>query len=485
MSNRFARLSTRSLMFAFAFTSTAHAGGAPDLSKAPAVSAAEPWQAPTPSSANTASGVRLVVLPQRELPIVHLLLVVQAGSERDPPGQPGVAALTARMLEEGGGGKLSGPALSAALDELGGELHVDVDESGARFFLTVLSTKLDRALELLGDMIARPRFDPAEWPSVKSRQLAELARDRDQPRKIADEAFQHVLFGDHPYGHAAMGTPATVDKLTLEDVRRFYDKHYGPKVTTVILVGDSTVEQAARPVQAAFGAETVWQKNLTPSAAPPVAAEPGARFVIIDRPGAPQSEVRVGRVGVAFGSPELAPISLLEMVLGGSFTSRLNQNLREKHGYTYGAHAEFKLFRAAGPFVAAAAIRTDATAEAMKEIFAELGGMRAPLPEAELRKGRALVLQKIIETFGDGAQAAFLLGELVANDQPLDTWGRLQTRLLKLDAAAVTRLADKVLPTDGWIVVILGDRKVIEPKLRALPMAKTLELRNLDGDPLK
>jgi zinc protease len=183
-------------------------------------------------------------------------------------------------------------------------------------------------------------------------------------------------------------------------------------------------------------------------------------------------------------TPDFAALSLLETVLGGSFTSRLNQNLREKHGYTYGARAEFQLARAPAPFIAAAAVRSDVTAESLTETLSELAGMRGPLPLDELKKGRALVLQRAVEQYGDGMQTSLLLGELLLNDRPLDLYGTLPAQLDLLDPPQVTQVAHVQFPTDGWTVVIVGDRKQIEAKLRALPIAKSLELRNVDGDPM-
>ena len=458
-------------------------GAPPDLTVRPAIGPVPAWLAPT-ASALTAGGVRVVALAQHHVPLVHVLVTVQAGSELDPAAEPGLASLTARMLEEGGAGTLSGAQLEQALDDLGGELMVDVDEAGARFAVTVLSTKLDRALGLIADMVARPRFDAKEWPSVRARQVADLEHERDKPRRVADAVFQRVLYGDQPYGHRPLGTPSSLAKISLDDVKAFYQQHYGPRVTSVVLVGDVAPEKATLPVQAAF-AKALWSPSVTPPPVPPAPAAGVARFVLVDRPGAPQSEVRVGRLGVSWSHPDLASVSLLETVLGGSFTSRLNQNLREKHAYTYGAHARFDLLRAPGPFVASAAIRTDATAEALKEFFHELTGMQAPLADGELRKGRALVLQHMVDEFGEGPQAAALLGELVLNDQPLDVFGRLQAKLRALDVPAVTKVADKLFPSEAWIVVIVGDRKAIEPKLRPLPMAKTIELRDVDGEILK
>ncbi|HZS41691.1 MAG TPA: pitrilysin family protein [Polyangia bacterium] len=453
----------------------------PDLSRAPAIVAPRGWQAPAPLSRVTASGARVVLVPDHKLPLVHLMVTVQAGAELDPPDKPGLAVATANFLVDGGAGARSGRELAEAFEELGGELKIECDETGLRLSTPMLARNLDRALALVADLVARPRFDAAEWPSARDRQLAEIVRRRDEPRDAADTVFQRVLYGAHPYAHDELGTRAAVEKLTADDVRAFYAAHYGPRTTQVLLVGDAQLDDVAARLDAALAG---WKSSAAPAPPPPDAAPSGARFVLVDRPGAPQSEVRVGHVGIARATPDYAAACLVEMILGGSFTSRLVQNLREKHGYTYGVHAEFKAFRAPGPFIIATAVRTDATAESVREILAEVSGMRAPIPLDELQKGRALVEQKIVESWGAGPPGLLLLSDLTLADQPLDSWSRLPAQLEHLDAAQLDAAAARLLHPDALTVVVVGDRKLIEHQLRALPIAKSIEYRDLDGEPL-
>jgi zinc protease len=463
-------------------SSLAFAAGA-DLPQ-PKVGPPPNWRPAAPASA-TAGGVRIGVMPSHSLPLVHLAVTVQAGSSLDPVDKPGLAALTARVLEEGGAGARSGAEVSTAIEDLGGELHVQADEDGVVFFLSVLSSKLDKAMGIVGDMVARPRFDAAEYANIRARQLAELTKEEDQPRQVAERVFLKVLYGDHPYGHAPMGTRSAVEKMTLDDVKSFWKSHYGPKVTGVVLVGDATVEGASKLVGAAFAG---WSSSASPTAAPKNATNPAAtRLVLVDRPGAPQSALRVGRIGASWSiSPvEYAAVSTLEMLLGGSFTSRLTQNLREKHGYTYGAHDNFQMDRSTGWYEITTSVRTDVTAESISEIFKELAAIRQPIPAAELDKGKNLVAQHVVEAYGQGTQLALALADLQLRDRPLDTDGKLMGDLDHADVATVTKVADRQFPNEGWIIVVVGDRKVIEPKLRALPMGKAIDLRDAEGNVLK
>jgi predicted Zn-dependent peptidase len=202
-------------------------------------------------------------------------------------------------------------------------------------------------------------------------------------------------------------------------------------------------------------------------------------------PGAPQSELRVGHLGRDRKTADFAALSLLETVLGGSFTSRLNQNLREKHGYTYGARARFDLLRGTGPFTASAAVRTDATAAALAETVGELTAMRRPLSADEVKKGRSLVLQSVVEAFSDGREATSYLADLTQHGLPLDFWSKLPAAMTALDLPSLTSAAARLFFPDRLTIVVVGDRKAIDASLHALPFAKTIEYRDVDGNLVK
>ncbi|HEX4457131.1 MAG TPA: pitrilysin family protein [Polyangia bacterium] len=466
----------------FATTTSAATSSPPDLSHPPKLPPPPKWTAPAPGSATTGNGVRVVVLPEHGLPIAYVLVTIAAGSASDPAAHPGLAAATAMMLQDGGAGGKSAPELADALAALGGELRTRVEPDEVKMQLVVLARNLGPALQLLGDVVARPRFDAAEWPKAQARRLDEIRRHQDEPRFVADEVFARVLYGDHPYGHPSLGTPASVAALTVDDVRRFWSEHYGPKTTTIIVAGDAALEATTATVGKALGA---WTSSAVEPAVPPPAPPSTARVVLVDRPGAPQSELRVGYIGRDRKTPDFAPILLLETVLGGSFTSRLNQNLREKHGYTYGARAHFQLDRAPGPFVASAAVRTDVTAESVKETVGELARMRTPLSPDEVVKGRSLVLSAIVDAFADGQETTNFLAELTTHDLPLDTWSRVPAELEKLDVPSLGQAAMRLFHPEQLVILVVGDRKAIDAPLRKLPFVKAIEYRDVQGRVVK
>lgn len=431
------------------------------------------WRAPAPTRVAVA-GTNVVVLPRHDLPLVHVLVTIPAGSALDPPTRPGLAAAVASMLQDGGTLARTAPEVAQAFAELGTELEEHIDTDQVQLQLVALSRNLDRALDLLCELLQTPRFDPADWKRAQARRIDEIHRRIDEPEHLADDLFAKILYGDHPYGHPFLGTIDSVRAISVDDLRGFWATRYAPANMSFILVGDvderAVADRFARRMRApAHAAPSTWP------AAPPMPKPRPARVVLVDRPGAAQSQLRVGHIGAARGTPDFAALSLLETVLGGSFTSRLNLNLREKHGYSYGARASFELHSVPGPFVASTGVRTDATAAALKEMVAEIAGMRAPLSEAELVKGRLLVINSIVEAFGDGSETTGYLADLATHRLPLDSWSKLPAELAALDVAALTRVAARAFHPEELTILVVGDRRVVEPELRALPFVKSIE----------
>ena len=450
----------------------------PDLTQRPPLATQPAWAAPVPASATTATGARVVVLPQHELPMVHVLVTIPAGSALDPPNRPGLAAAVASMLQDGGAGTRSAPEVAHAFAELGADLEEHVDTDQVQLAVTVLARNLDRTLALVGDLVARPRFDAADWQRAQARRIDEIHRRLDEPEHLADDLFARALYGEHPYGHPFLGTLESVRAIGVADLRAFWAAHYGPRTVTFILVGDT---EAAPATDAVARALADWRSTAQLPPPPPTPPSLPARVVVVDRPGAPQSQIRVGHLGRERKTPDFAALMLLETVLGGSFTSRLNLNLREKHGYTYGVRASFELHTVAGPFTVAAGVRTDVTAAALKETVAEITGMHAPLAPDELTKGRLLVMHTIVEAFGDGNETTAYLADLIAHGLPVDSWSKLPAQLSALDLAATTRAAAALFQPERLTIVVVGDRKAVEPELRLLPFVKSVELRDTEG----
>jgi zinc protease len=314
--------------------------------------------------------------------------------------------------------------------------------------------------------------------------LTAILQARDNPATIDALAFSRVLYGSaHRFGTAANGTAQTIAALTTDDLRAFYAASFQPVNASLLVVGDLTMDKALPLLESSFGG---WK---APSAAPartrlPDVQEPAARQIyLVDKPGAPQSQVRIGWIGVPRSTPDYFPIQVLNTILGGSFSSRLNMNLREKNGYTYGASSLFDMRAAAGPFVSAAGVQTDKTADALKEFFNELNGIVKPAPAEELARAKNYVSLRYPSGFETTGDISRRLEDAVVHHLPDDYFSKYVQNIEAVTASDVQRVAQKYIQPERFAVVITGDLKTIEPPIRALNLApiKTMTLDEIFG----
>jgi zinc protease len=453
------------LLLGFSITLVAQG---PDRSIAPAPGPAPSLTLPPVQTGRLSNGLRVQLVEMHEVPLVKVGLVIPAGAAEDPVGKFGVASLTAAMLDEGAGTR-STLELAEEVAYLGATLTTASSYDWSSVAAGVPVARMEPALALMADIVMRPSFPAAELERLRTETLTAMLQARDDPAAVAALAFPRLLFGTaHRYGTAENGTPGTVKAMTVDDVRAFYQSRYRPDTATLIVVGDITKDRAVPMLERAFGS---WQAV---GAAParvdlPDAPQPASRtIVLIDKPGAAQSQIRIGWVGVPRSTPEYFPLTVANTLLGGSFTSRLNTNLRETHGYAYGAFSQFVMRREAGPFFAGAGVQTDKTAESVREFFNEFDAIRTPIPAGEFGKAQrnvALSFPGEFETTGD------LLARLqakVALDLPDDVYSTYVPKVTAVTPAeASTAMAARVQPS-RFLVVVVGDRKQVEAPLRAL-----------------
>ena len=415
-----------------------------------------------------ANGLAVWIVEQHEVPLVQANLIVRAGAGADPAGKYGVASMTANILDEGAGGK-SALELADAIEFLGAQLSTSSTFDYSAVRLSTPVSKLADALPLMADVVLRPSFAPDELERLRKERLTRLLQARDDPAAIIDIAFPRLVFGDkHRYGAAAAGGTAEVTAMTLEDLRNFHRTYYRPEHSTLLVVGDVTPATVIPMLERAFG---TWKGEGPPPALPtvPAAAQLTKRQIyIIDKPGAAQSQVRIGWVGVPRATPEYPTLQVLNTILGGAFTSRLNTNLRETHGYSYGAFSGFDERISAGAFSARAGVQTDKTAEAVKEFFNEFGGMLKPIPDEELDKAKNYVALGFPAEFESTSDLAQKLEEQVVHGLPDEYFPSYIRSIVQVNKPAVEKAATQYIQPDKFAVVIVGDRKAIEPGIRAL-----------------
>jgi len=457
----------RVVVVVLALSATLAAQERPDRSRPPALGPAARLTLPDIQKRTLSNGLPVWVVESHEVPLVQVSLVVHAGSADDPAGEFGLASLTAAMLDEGAGTR-SALEVADAAEFLGANLSTTSSFDASAVRLNVPARQLEQALPIMADVALRPTFPEAELERLRQERLTALLQARDDGAAVVGPAFARVVFGaTHRYGTGAMGTTATLKSFTPAQLRAFHAAMYRPGNATLIVAGDVTAAGAMPLLERAFGGWTA----ATPARKTPVPAAPQltARHVsIVDIPGSEQSQIRIGWVGVPRSTPDYFALQVLNTVLGGSFTSRLNQNLREEHGYSYGASSRFDMRLSAGPFTAGAGVQTDKTAESLQEFFKELAAIGTPIGDDELAKAKnylALGFPGDFETIGD---LAGRLEELAVYRLPDQYYAEYIANIRAITAAAVQKAAATYIQPGKFAVVVVGDRQKIEPGIRAL-----------------
>ena len=438
----------------------------PDRSRPPATGPVPQLHLPPIQKRTLSNGLAVWIVEAHEVPLVQLNLLVKAGSGEDPSGQFGLASLTAAMLDEGAGDR-SALEIADAVEFLGASLNTasTFDASAVRLNLPV--AQLQEALPLMADVALRPSFPQQELERIRQERITALLQARDDPASVATMAFPRIVFGaTHRYGTVASGTEATLKTFTADNLRAFHSTMYRPANAVLIVVGDVTADAVVPQLEKHFGA---WRSPGPVERRPLPAARPvEGGITIVDMPSASQSQIRIGGVGVPRSTPDYFALQVMNTILGGSFTSRLNQNLREEHGYSYGVSSRFDMRLSAGPFLTGGGVQTDKTAEALREFFNELNAISEPIGPDELAKAKnyiALGFPSDFETIGD---LSARLEELATYNLPDDYFERYVANIQAVTAEDVARVAAAYIQPRKFAVVIAGDRKAIEPSIRTL-----------------
>ena len=410
------------------------------------------------------NGLRLIVAPVTKLPLISVLAVVDAGAAVEPVDKHGIATLTARLLQEGAA-ELNGAQLADRFERIGASVETSADWDVAGVSVTAQSDRLEEALGLVRDMLRSPTFPEREVERLKQERLAELLQLRAEPRELADEQFSRAMFASSArYAYAEGGDEASVRRLTRDAVNQFFEERYQPPSTTLIFAGDVTLERAIALSEQLFGD---WRGNI-PAAAPLSIDTPehGALLRIVTKSDAPQSEVRVGHRGLPRSTPDYFDVTVMNAVLGGLFSSRINMNLREEHGYTYGASSMFDWRRGAGPFVVSTAVKSDVTAAAVHEIIKEIERMRVEEIGTEELSLATSYLDGVFpiryETTSAIAQA---LANMVIYELPEDYFNTYRSKVRAVTTAGVQRAAQTYLDANGLRIVVVGDPLAIAKSL--------------------
>ena len=354
------------------------------------------FKLPVPTAFTLKNGLKVYLIRDANLPVLSATLVARAGGETNPAGKPGLASFTAAMLTEGTTGR-SAIQIADAADRLGTSLGASAGMDSTTAGVSVLTNHADDALDLLSDVIREPAFRDADIDRIRKRRLLGIQQESDSPSAIAGRVAPRILYGDQPYGFSSVGTTASVTSITHDELKSFWSGHYGPADSALVFAGDVDEAGARALAERHFGS---WTNTATSGAStaklPPSPPPPTPRLVLVDTPGSPQTSLSAIGLGVPRSTPDLEAIQVMNFTLGGSFGSRINMNLREVHGYTYGAFSRFSLYREGGPFQAGGLIKTDVTAPAAKELMGELNGILTRPPDpSELKIAKDALVQSI------------------------------------------------------------------------------------------
>jgi predicted Zn-dependent peptidase len=409
------------------------------------------------------------------VPVIALMLLVRRGSAGDPPGKEGLAAMTADMLDEGSGDR-SAIDMHEALARIGAQFDTDIGSDATLASLTTLSRTSDRGLTLLADIVARPSLTEGDFARVRQLRLHRLTQLRDSPSAVAERTFVRLLYGPHPYGHTPVGHEQALASMSIDDVRAFHASAIRPSVSTLVAVGDCDHADIERKAAEAFAE---WLGGGDSDPVVPIASAPApARLQIVPRPGAPQSELRIGHVGVARHTPDYHALVVANMVLGGQFVSRINMNLRERRGFTYGARTAFDFRRQPGPFSVQVSVQTKATAQAIAESIAEVAAIRGarPISAEELSLGIAALTRGYARNFETAEQIARAVIQLALYDLPDNYFAEFVPRVERVTAEEATAAMARHIDPERLTTLIVGDLDAVAPDLPTLELGAPVVL---------
>jgi zinc protease len=430
------------------------------------------------------NGLEIVVASVTKLPLATVAILSDAGAVCDARGKEGTAQLVAKLMTEGGTERSDGAELTARFERLGASIDSHADWDAAAVTMTVLAEHLPAAFELLGEVVMTPAFRPREVERLKAERMAELLQLRAEPRGLADEHFSRFVYNTSSrYARPEDGDEASVAAIDRDLLVSFYESRYAPGGTTMIVVGDITVDRAEELARQVFGSWSGAKPAPVAADDQPVRRERAVH--LIAKADAPQSELRIGHVAIPRNHPDFFPVNVMNAVLGGLFNSRINMNLREVHGYTYGAFSGIQWRRQAGPFVVSTAVKSDVTEAASREILSEINRIRTePIAPEELSLATSYLDGVFPIRFETTAAIAAALAVLVVHGLPADYYDRYREHVRGITVEQILEAAERHLHPESLQMVVVGDPSVVRAPLEQLGFGP-IALYDTSGNPTR
>jgi len=432
---------------------------------------------PLPKQLTLGNGLTVLLTEQHNLPIVAAKVVVLGGNGDNPPENRGLAGFTARMLAEGSKGR-SALNIADEMAQLGAKLESDSDPDSSQVSTEVLKRNVGADFDVLSDVVLHPAFDSKDIERIRSQRATELLQTSDDPYALSRRVSQRILYGDHPYGYLPLGTEASIKNTTRADLEKYWSTDYVPANSALVIGGDLTEAEAKSLAEKYFGS---WKNTGKRSSVPEVSLSPTRSIYLVDKPGAAQTTLRAVTLGTQRSNPDFAALEVANNALGGLFDSRINMNLREKNGYTYGANSYFNYRRGTGPFYIVTSVRTDTTSDALREMFKEIEGMQtSPLSASELSLSKEAAARSLAARFETMPNTVATTSDLFIYSLPLDFYNKLPGKVDAVTAADVERVSKQYFVPGKMFIVAIGDKQKIERGLQELNMG-SVQLTNFDG----
>ncbi len=433
----------------------AHGEKMTSLTQPPEVSPAKTFEPSTPAVFALANGITVWLMHRPDLPLVSLSLAINGGSGQEPAESPGLSAFTDSMILKGAGER-DAIEFAKTMEQHAIELDVGTGVNGTRVVLSAHTDSFSLGLDLLADAVRRPHLDKEDLEREREIQTGQLTEALDDARTVGAWVFNRVYFGaDHPFGRPVRGTLGSVSRFTAEQLKQSWQDRFGRDQAHFIVAGDVDQATLLAALEARFGD---WGEAASPPSKITVAkrAASGPRLVFVDKPGTSQTSLRVGMPAPTYGSPLDEYADLGSVVLGGTFTSRLNHLLREEKGYTYGARARVSATPEYGMLLATTNVQQEVSAPALVDLLAEIKRYRDGITEAELNKARSAEQTQVIEAMASRGGIVGVLSGHALNNRPADT---LATSLKKSQAATVANVdeAIKTSSIEQGLIVVVGD----------------------------
>ena len=444
----------------------------------PAPGPAAALHLPVPVKFKLENGLEVLLVEDHSLPVLTAEVVSRAGSDNNVPAKSGLATLTAQIMSDG---TVSRDLTKLAGDQerIGTSISASAGTDSASIYMNVLTAHATEGMDLLADVAEHPAFRTDDLERDRKQRLVRIAQEADNVQSMAMRVGPKLVFGDQPYGMTSSGTIESITALTPADVTSFYADHYGPQDSVLVLAGDVTHAEAEKLARKYFGS---WRSHAASAATipPPPTPQP-THVVIVDKPGAPQTALYAFGLGVPVSSPDADLLEVMNYTLGSSFGSRINMNLREVHGYTYGARSGFMEYLDGGQFFAGALVRTDVTAPAAKEMMSEIRNFpKNPSTSEELAAAKEASIRSLPGRFETTSAIAGAMSNIFVFNRPLDYYANLPAKYEAVTEEDIARVAQQYLHPDQLVIVTAGDRAKIEPGLKDAGLGP-VEVRDIGG----